>query len=156
MSYIKEKSLQIVDKPKYLKLDDLLIKAFYKNKMPSNTEPAFEELFTFIFSKMSPMHQIKLDTPTANPIVRKGKFQPVEFKLESRGGNKKVTCVYNLAAFELDTNVLQTKIKKILGCSVTVNEAGAAAAASEDFVLGVQGNQIYQVSDILKSRVSFF
>lgn len=60
----------------------------------------------------------------------------------------------NLSAFGLDPNVLQSRIKKELGCSVAVNEAANAAAAISsvnDFVLVVQGNQIYPISELLKS-----
>lgn len=67
-----------------------------------------------------------------------------------------MTNIYNLAAFELDPNFLQSRIKKELGCSVTVNEANVAAAAAattgNDFLLAVQGNQIYPVSELLKSN----
>lgn len=78
----------------------------------------------------------------------------MQFKLESRAGNKKVTNISNLASFGLDPTILQSRIKKELGCSVTVNEPSAAAAASStsnDFVLSVQGNQIYPISELLRS-----
>lgn len=155
MNYIKQKSLQSVDKPKYVKLDDLLIKIFFKNKQ-SDPFVTFDELFAMIFSKLSPTHQIKRDDNQEIVTLKKGKFQPVEFKLESRGGNKKVTCVYNLAPFELDQQLLQNKIKKVIGCSVTINEPSMATPNSNDYVVCVQGNQIFQVSELLKSILTIF
>ena len=83
MNYIKEKSLQQIDQPKYVKLDDLILtKLFFKGKYLDRV--TFEELFGIIFSKLSPMHQIKKvfsDSSAQNLSIKKGKFQPVEFKL---------------------------------------------------------------------------
>lgn len=136
--------------------NEILTKVFgLKNRADSLP---FEELFQIIFSKMTPMHQIKrlyADKIDRNipALLRKGKFTPVEFKLESRGGNKKVTNIHNLATFELDPTLIQSKIKKELGCSVSIDEQSGASASSGEFVIIVQGNQIYPVSEILKSMV---
>ena len=158
MNYIKVKALQVPDQPKFLKPDDLLNKIFLKNKPSESLK--FDELFSIIFAKLSPMHQIKKaysdnKERDTGVLTRKGRFQPVEFKLESRGGNKKVTCIYYLSAFDLDSMAIQSKIKKELGCSVSINEANASAT-SDNYVVCVQGNQIYPVSEILKSRFNFF
>ncbi len=107
---------------------------------------------------MSPMHQIrrvyadKKERPNEPewPMF-KGKFQPIEFKLEQRGGNKKVTNIFNLSVFNLNPMELQSKLKKDIGCSVSINEP-ASASAKDDFSLTVQGNQIHQISELLKSR----
>jgi translation initiation factor 1 (eIF-1/SUI1) len=100
------------------------------------------------------MHQIKKIFPDKKEInhTLKGKFQPVEFKMENRGGNKRVTCVYNLSAFELDIEMLQSRIKNKLGCSVTVVEQVSGASAEQNYIICIQGNQIYPVSEILKSN----
>ena len=82
--------------------------------------------------------------------------------MENRGGNKKVTCVYNLSAFDFDSAALQTRIKNKLGCSVTIIEqttgvatsvgAATASIANQNYIISVQGNQITPVSEILKSN----
>jgi translation initiation factor 1 (eIF-1/SUI1) len=144
-----------------LKLDLQLMKCFIKNW--DGEFMTFDAMFTAIFSKMNHMHQIKRvysdqkdrDAEAAALRIYKGKFQPVEFKLEQRGGNKKVTHIYHLSPFDLDPNVLQAKLKKDIGCSVTVNE-GSAASASKDYSLTVQGNQIYPISELLKSNFGYF
>ncbi len=129
---------------------------------------SFEGLFNMVFQKMTPMHQIKKcfkgstqqQQQAADCFLRKGKFQPVEFKLESRGGNKKVTTVHNLATFEIDFQQLQQRIRKELGCSVTLNElenssAGSSMIQTNEHIVCVQGNQIYQIEEILKSSFLF-
>lgn len=121
----------------------------------------FDELFGIIFSKMGQMHQIKKVYSDKverdqNLVIKKGKFQPIEFKLENRGGNKKVTNIYNLSEFDLDPNNLQSILRKEIGCSVSVNEPLGASQSLNEFVLSIQGNQIHQASEILKSRISIF
>ena len=118
----------------------------------------FDELFGIIFSKMGQMHQIKKIYSDKverdqNFVIKKGKFQPIEFKLENRGGNKKVTNIYNLSEFDLDPNNLQSILRKEIGCSVSVNEPVGASQSSNEFVLSIQGNQIHHASEILKSGI---
>lgn len=178
-AYIKEAKLQSPETPRLLKLDEQMQKSFFKNKNFNDTV-TFEQLFEVIFAKMGHLHQIRMvsggnqegfliKTEKLNIFpkfkfneffytkgeIRKGKFQPVEFKLESRAGNKKVTNIMNLSAFGLEASVLQSRIKKELGCSVTINEpivgATASASAANEYILAVQGNQIYPISELLKS-----
>lgn len=121
---------------------------------------SYVEFFQILFERLTPMHLIKRvykDKKERDemPIVRKGKFQPVEFKLESRGGNKKVTCVSYLATFEIDPSYLTSKLRKDIGCSVTyslVNESSTASTSNADYIIDVQGNQIHTISEILKSK----
>jgi translation initiation factor 1 (eIF-1/SUI1) len=151
MNYLKENKLQLPERPKFIKPNDLLYKVFIKNKQIE--EISFEELFQLIFNKLSPTHEIKkvfADRTEQSVALFKGKFQPVEFKLESRGGNKKVTSIYNLWQFQLDANTLQSKFRKEIGCSVSLGET----TKPDEFVICVQGNQIHSISQILKSKLS--
>ena len=158
INYIKDKQLQLAENPKYFKPDELLTKVFLKNKPAEKL--TFEEFFAATFAILSPMHQIKKihSSKKETVLVLKGKFQPIEFKMENRGGNKKVTCIYNLSAFDLDSDQLQSRMKNKLGCSVTILEQTAAGAASahQNYIICVQGNQIYPVADILKSKCCEF
>jgi translation initiation factor 1 (eIF-1/SUI1) len=162
MTYVKENNLQNAQNPRQLKLDLLLMKSFIKNW--DGEFMTFDAMFTALFAKMNHMHQIKRvyadkkdrDAEAAAHRIYKGKFQPVEFRLEQRGGNKKVTHIHNLSPFDLDPSVLQTKLKRDIGCSVTINEGAAAASASKDYFLTVQGNQIYPISELLKSKPLFY
>ena len=73
---------------------------------------------------MSPMNQIKKVfyndseiTESFDVSLSKGKFKPVEFKIETKSGNKKITSIYNLHQFSLDITLLQDRIKKN-GCNL--------------------------------------
>jgi translation initiation factor 1 (eIF-1/SUI1) len=161
LNYIKEKGLQLESDPKMLKPDETIFKYFITknvNEYPVLEDISFIDLFTKVFASLPPMHSIeKVDKQTNqvittladHPVFFKGKFQPVEFKIESRGGNKKVTTVHRLARFDNLNNpqLLQVKIRKIIGCSVSISNG-----SNDDFIVCIQGNQIRQVADILKNE----
>ena len=164
-NHIKENQLQLKEEPKYFVVNEKLAKAFLK-KTDVEEKMSFETLWTTVFQKLSPMHQIKRvfkdkKLEDNSFMLRKGKYQPVEFKLENRGGNKKVTSIHNLATFELDFQQLQQRLRKEIGCSVSLVElenpsAGASMYQVKEHIVSVQGNQITPIADLLKcKRLSF-
>jgi len=160
-TYIKDNNLQLKEDPKYFIPNEDLVKIFLK-KSNAEEKMTFEELFGHIFQKIPVMHQIKRvykDRKIEDPsyLLRKGKFQPVEFKLENRGGNKKMTTVHNLATFEIDFQQLQQRLRKEIGCSVTLAEVetasvGASMIEAKEYVVNIQGNQINQIANILRGE----
>ena len=138
-----------------VKLDIALVKLLKKGQMNSDIL-TFEDLFNELFSRLSPMHLIirkySDNKEREPPVVKKGKFKPVEFKLESRGGNKKLTVISHLHELLIDAKELQKKIRIEVGCSASVDYSTSVASnIAEEFTITVQGNQINQVSRLLKS-----
>ena len=77
-------------------MPDVILNKTFIPKSKQQDEPFnFLAFFSIVFERLTPMHQIrrvyKDNRADLSPLIRKGKYQPVEFKLESRGGNKKVT-----------------------------------------------------------------
>lgn len=151
-NYIKDSDLQSKENKKIIKLD-ILLSDFLKER---SEEISFEELFGRIFAKMSPMHSIVFkyedNKEREEPVVRKGKFKPIEFKIESRGGNKKITLVNNLDELFADPKELQQRVRTLIGCSVSIDVPAGASATSGIYSLTIQGNQINQVSSLLKNE----
>ena len=85
-------------------------------------------------------------------LLRKGKYEPVLFKLESRGGNKKVTNLSNIATFEIDQNQLQARLRIACSVSVTINNS---SCESNNYSVDIPGNQIQPISEILESKLHF-
>jgi translation initiation factor 1 (eIF-1/SUI1) len=141
-----------------VKLDDVLVKILKKPYSTLDIFLTFEGLFSEIFDKLSPMHSIvhkySDNKEREPPILRKGKFKPIEFKLESRGGNKKLTVIYHLNEFSIDPKEIQKEIRTKLGCSANFEFLNNSAASniSEEFTITVQGNQVNQVVRLLKSN----
>ena len=150
-----------------MKLDDLIYQTFfsinseYKNKNKPNDTPSeitFEKLFSAIFTKLSPFHQIRKiysDGIGRDAVVKiqKNRFQTVKFLLKWNGDKGMLTCIYNLSAFKLSIKLLRNKIKKKLECKVfiDVDRRAVCSSSKKNLVLSVQGNKICQVSIILKS-----
>jgi translation initiation factor 1 (eIF-1/SUI1) len=170
MNYIKEKGLELNEKPHHLKPDDLLYETFFrvksekKSKMKNKqsdipSEITFEKLFSAIFTKLSPMHQIKTVYSDgierdAEVKIRNNRFQTVKFLLEWNNDTGMLTCIYNLSAFDLDIKLFKNRIAKELDCSVSIDldKTAVCSNSEQNFVICVQGNKICQVSKILKSN----
>jgi len=163
MNYIKENELQNKTDPKQF-IPDLTLNTVFipKNKQP-NDSISYNEFFSILFDKLTPMHQIKRvyiknqqQQQENNILLRKGKYEPVLFKLESRGGNKKVTNISNISTFEIDSNQLQSRLRIACSVSVTIinnNNNNNNNSESNEYSLDVQGNQIQAISEILKSII---
>ena len=161
MNYIKDYELQNKTDPKQF-IPDLTLNTVFipKNKQP-NDSISYNEFFSILFDKLTPMHQIKRvyiknqqqqQQQENNILLRKGKYEPVLFKLESRGGNKKVTNISNISTFEIDSNQLQSRLR--IACSVSVTIiTNNNTSESNEYSLDVQGNQIQAISEILKSKI---
>ena len=140
-----------------VKLDDVFLKILKKSYSNSDTFLTFEGLFSETFDKLSPMHSIihkySDNKEREPPVLRKGKFRPIEFKIESRGGNKKLSVIYNLNEFSIEPKEILKEIRTKLGCSASFEflKYSAASNISEEFTITVQGNQINQIVRLLKS-----
>ena len=143
-----------------VKLNNTLQAVFKGSKQHETNELAsFEELFNRLFQQFTPMHYIVHKYPDnkerEEPVLKKGKFRPIEFKLESRGGNKKLTTISNLDEFSIDAKELQQKLRTTLGCSTNIDYLASGAnmaSLNNAYVITVQGNQIHLLSELLKSK----
>lgn len=129
-----------------------------KDQFDQDVLLSFEDVFHYLFSRLPQMHSIIYkysdNKQRQEPILKKGKFNPVEFKIESRGGNKKLTVISNLNEFLIDAKEIQQKICTQLACSASVNNVATASASNaiDAFTITVQGNQISRISQLLKSK----
>jgi translation initiation factor 1 (eIF-1/SUI1) len=140
-----------------IKVDETL-KAVLKGQKQHTVDSliSFEDLFNALFQQFTPMHYIVHKYPDnkerEDPVLKKGRFRPVEFKLEARGGNKKLTTISNLDEFSIDAKELQQKLRTSLGCSTNIDNVAAGANTTDAYVVTVQGNQIHLLSELLKSK----
>ncbi|PAV62933.1 hypothetical protein WR25_03849 [Diploscapter pachys] len=128
---------------KKVKLDPLLANVTKSYE----TEMDWNKLIQSIQSKMTPAFVIR--TPDGKEIVRKIKMPHIEFKVETRSGNKKVTLINNLTPFGIDIKTICNQIKIGVSTSATVNNE---AVNCEGPQVSVQGNQIHFIGDLLKNE----
>ena len=67
-----------------------------------------------------------ISLPDKFPVTVKGKLPPIEFKVEKRTGNKKVTIISNFSIFGINSKELAHQLQILMSSSATV-EAGPAS-----------------------------
>ncbi|XP_031553150.1 eukaryotic translation initiation factor 2D-like [Actinia tenebrosa] len=141
------KTNELVDKnnPRMVILDPVLTKALV-NKNEDVPSLNWENLFTRVLNKMNSCYQITL--PGQSALLRKGKIDPLEIKIEQRMGNKKVTLVRNLDAYGIEPQEFAHKIQLKAACSTSVNQLPGKHKTPGMQVM-VQGNQVSLVATAL-------
>ncbi|CAL1276944.1 unnamed protein product [Larinioides sclopetarius] len=88
--YAKENSLQNENNPREVILDPILSDCISKRGECASTM-TWDKLQDAIVSKMPHAYQIEFENK--EPIVKKGKLEPINVTIDTRTGNKKV-CFY--------------------------------------------------------------
>ncbi|CAD6195280.1 unnamed protein product [Caenorhabditis auriculariae] len=135
--YVKANDLQ---QGKEVKLDPFLANITKIN----STTTDWNKLMNILQSKFTKVWMIEWSD--GRKFVRKVTPPKIEFKVESRAGNKKVTLINNLAVFGIDIKTISHQIQTKVATSVTSN---AEAVNCEGPQLLVQGNQVFFVGEIL-------
>ncbi|CAP24043.1 Protein CBG02479 [Caenorhabditis briggsae] len=102
------------------------------------------DLMKALHAKMTPTWHIRW--VDGREIVRKISPPKVEFKIENRAGNKKVTLINGLAMFGIDIRTICQQIQT--GVATSVTSQWEVPGVEGPQVL-VQGNQIHFLSDLL-------
>lgn len=72
-------------------------------------------------------------------VPLKGKFVPMDVKVEKRSGNKLVTVIRNLEGLGMDPHAVARELQQHVGATVGVREEGGQANTSH--CVTVQGDQ---------------
>ncbi|CAI5441537.1 unnamed protein product [Caenorhabditis angaria] len=136
-NYIKINNLNAL---KSVKLDPILAQV---SKIKSETTD-WNTLMQTIQSKMTKTWVIRW--ADGREFVRKINAPKIEFKIENRSGNKKVTLINNLSVFGVDIKTISHQIQTGVATSVTSQNE---AVCCEGVQVIVQGNQIHFISQLL-------
>lgn len=123
-----------------VRLDPII---FSVTKIQTDTTP-WANLMKEIHSRMTATWHIRW--PDGREIVRKVSPPRVEFKIENRAGNKKVTLLNGLAMFGIDIRTICHQIQT--GVATSVTSQWEVPGVEGPQVL-VQGNQIHFIADLL-------
>nr|pir hypothetical protein C25H3.4 - Caenorhabditis elegans [Caenorhabditis elegans] len=124
-----------------VRLDPII---FSVTKIQTDTTP-WANLMKEIHSRMTATWHIRW--PDGREIVRKVSPPRVEFKIENRAGNKKVTLLNGLAMFGIDIRTICHQIQ-VTGVATSVTSQWEVPGVEGPQVL-VQGNQIHFIADLL-------
>lgn len=144
-NYVKSHELVSTENKRMVVLDPTLTKILL-NKNEDIEILAWDQLFERVSSKMNKCHQITF--PGQDPIIRKGKIEAIEVKVEQRTGNKKVTLIRSLQSYGIDPQEFAHNIQIKAACSTSVSQLPGKNCAPGMQVL-VQGNQVAIVAKFL-------
>lgn len=144
-NYVKAHDLVSNEDKRMVLLDPSLTKILLNKHEDIEVLP-WDRLFERVSSKMNNCHRITL--PGQEPIVRKGKIDSIEIKVEQRMGNKKVTLIRNLESYGIDPQEFAHNVQIKAACSTSVSQLPGKHTAPGLQVL-VQGNQVAIVAKFL-------
>lgn len=88
----------------------------------------------------------QVEFPGQAPIIKKGRIEPIDISVASRGSNKKVTLIKNLEVYGLDPAVVATALQRRVQASSVLQ---AIPGAKDKVLVQIQGNQIHHVGNLL-------
>ncbi|EDO45078.1 predicted protein, partial [Nematostella vectensis] len=140
--YVRKNELVAEQDKRVVMLDPVLTSALI-NKNEEMEQLSWDALFSRVANKMNSCYKVTL--PGQDPIIKKGKIDPLEIKIEQRMGNKKVTLVRNLDAYGIDPQKFAHNIQLKAACSTAVSQLPGKHRAPGMQVM-VQGNQVHLVA----------
>lgn len=146
-SYVKNNSLQNEHNSREVNMDPLLSDCALK-RGESRATMNWEDIYEAIVHNMPHAFQITFDGK--EPILKKGKLEPVKITVDTRTGNKKVTLIQNLETYGINPEKIAHHVQVAVAAStsITANPGGKGT------LVLIQGNQVLYLHkvflDILK------
>ncbi|CAH3015379.1 unnamed protein product [Porites evermanni] len=144
-NYVKSHELVSTENKRMVVLDPTLTKILL-NKNEDIAFLPWDQLIERVSSKMNKCHQITF--PGQDPLIRKGKIESIEIKVEQRMGNKKVTLIRNLELYGISPQEFAHNIQLKAACSTSVSQLPGKNISPGMQVL-IQGNQVAIVAKFL-------
>ncbi|XP_068453768.1 eukaryotic translation initiation factor 2D isoform X2 [Clinocottus analis] len=143
--YVKNNELVDENNKNYVTLDPTLCDCLLEKSEYHEVESLkWDDLFSRALGRMQECHQVVF--PGRAPIRKKGRVEPIDVSVCSRGSNKKVTLIKNLDVYGLDPAAVATALQRRVQASSVLQPV----PGSKDKVLvQIQGNQIHQVGNLL-------
>uniref|UniRef100_A0A8B9T4Z0 Eukaryotic translation initiation factor 2D n=1 Tax=Anas platyrhynchos TaxID=8839 RepID=A0A8B9T4Z0_ANAPL len=145
VNYVKTNELVDEANKNFVKVNAILCDCLLdKSEQDEISNLKWDDLLSRCLERLQPLHQVTFFGQ--EPIVRKGKIEPIDITIAQRSSNKKVTIIKNLELYGLDpqsvANILQQKVQ----ASATI----APVPGTKDRVqVQIQGNQIHHLAKML-------
>ncbi|XP_008317640.1 eukaryotic translation initiation factor 2D [Cynoglossus semilaevis] len=104
----------------------------------------WEDLFSRTLGRMQECYQVVFPGQTAE--VRKGRIEPIDVTVASRGSNKKGTLIKNLEVYHLDPALVASALQHRVQASSVLQPI---PGTKDKFLVQIQGNQIHHVGRLL-------
>ncbi|XP_052774295.1 eukaryotic translation initiation factor 2D-like [Mya arenaria] len=142
--YVKQLDNQGGNDKSAVLLDPILASICLTSAEGDKSTLQWEELFTRILNKMSPVFQLSF--PDRPPILKKGSIDPIKIDVVQRASSKRVTIIENLDVYGIDAGEFGHRVQVKVACSASVTPSQQKGKGPQVIV---QGNQINCVADLL-------
>lgn len=139
--YVKLNSLQNENNPREVTLDPVLSNSLL-SRNDTRTTMSWEQLYDVTATKMQHAYQITFEG--GNPVLKKGKLEPIDISVAKRTGNKKVTLIHNLETFGIDPEKLAHHAQVAVAASTSVTPCSNGKGTQ---VL-IQGSQLQYLNSL--------
>ncbi|KAI9845626.1 MAG: hypothetical protein M1837_004600 [Sclerophora amabilis] len=158
-AYIESESLISSTNKSLIKLDPILANAVFdsgskldQEVIAKGTVPR-DTLFERVVSSCSPFWAILRDAETKHDAKPKaGKAPQIQILLETRSGNKTVTKLSGLEAYQINPQPLAEELQKACASSTSVNQLVGSSPKNPVMEIMVQGPQTQAVVKALEKR----
>lgn len=143
--YVKRNELVDENNRNYVTINPTLCDCLLEKSEYQEVESLkWDDLFSRTLGRMQECYEVVF--PGQAPIKKKGRIEPIDIAVASRGSNKKVTLIKNLEVYGLDPAAVATALQHRVQASSVLQPI----PGSKDKVLvQIQGNQIHQVGNLL-------
>ncbi|XP_059490719.1 eukaryotic translation initiation factor 2D isoform X2 [Neocloeon triangulifer] len=145
--YVKQNNLQNPDNPRFVTLNATLHDALLGAAGGSDTvNITWEEVMQKCLSRMTQTYHLTATGPLTQP--KPVKLEPIDMRVSTRSGNKKVTLINNLELFGIDIQDFARKCQHGVAASTSISEVPGKKSRE----LLVQGNQVDFVAKLLQEE----
>uniref|UniRef100_A0A3Q0SZL7 Eukaryotic translation initiation factor 2D n=1 Tax=Amphilophus citrinellus TaxID=61819 RepID=A0A3Q0SZL7_AMPCI len=143
--YVKNNELVDENNKNYVTINPTLCDCLLeKSEYQEVVSLKWDDLFSRTLGRMQECYQVVF--PGQAPTIKKGRIDPIDISVASRGSNKKVTLIKNLEVYGLDPAVMASVLQHRVQASSGLQPV---PGAKDKVLVQIQGNQIHQVGKLL-------
>ncbi|XP_063153542.1 eukaryotic translation initiation factor 2D [Candoia aspera] len=145
ISYVKANELVDETNKNFVKVNPVLCDCLLNEaEQDKISKLKWDDLLNRCLGKLQPCHQVTFQG--REPVVRKGKIDPIDVTIAQRSSNKKITIIKNLELYGLDPQALASTLQQKVQASATIV---AVPGAKDRAQVQIQGNQIGHLAKLL-------
>ncbi|RVE70725.1 hypothetical protein OJAV_G00067130 [Oryzias javanicus] len=143
--YVKKNELVDTNNKNYVIINPTLCDCLLEKMEYQEVEfLKWDDVFSRTLGRMNECYQLVF--PGRAPVIKKGRVEPIDISVASRGSNKKVTLIKNLEVYGLDPAVIASSLQHRVQASTVLQPV---PGAKERVLVQIQGNQVHQVGNLL-------
>ncbi|XP_050182984.1 eukaryotic translation initiation factor 2D [Myiozetetes cayanensis] len=145
IDYVKTNELVDESNKNFVKVNAILCDCLLdKSEQDEISHLQWDDLLSRCLERLQLFHQVTFFGQ--EPVVRKGRVEPINITIAQRSSNKKVTIIRNLELYGLDPQCVANALQLKVQASATITPV---PGAKDRVQVQIQGNQIHHLAKML-------